>query len=98
MAIRFEWDESKDEANVAKHRLSFELACLVFDDPLALTIQDREVDGEQRYQTVGAVFGRAILVAHTISIISEKDEVIRIMSARKLTRAERNLYEQESTD
>ena len=52
--VRFIWDEEKNRRNVAKHRVSFETAALVFEDPNALSIQDRFADGEQRWQTAGS--------------------------------------------
>ena len=72
--------------------VSFETAALVFDDPYHLTRQDREVEGEPRWQTIGIVNGvHVLLVAHTVS---EDEEVIRIFSARKATRRERSRYAQ----
>src|SRR5437762_10331993 len=64
--MRFEWDEEKSRSNRAKHRVSFETAALVFEDPRAISIQDRIVEGEQRWQTLGLVGGVVVLlVAHT---------------------------------
>jgi uncharacterized protein (DUF4415 family)/uncharacterized DUF497 family protein len=64
--MRFEWDENKNRRNLAKHKISFETASLVFDDPQALSVQDRVVEGEERWQTLGMMSGIAIIVAHTI--------------------------------
>jgi uncharacterized DUF497 family protein len=92
--MKFIWDENKNKINLANHKVSFETAQLVFDDPLALSIQDRFENGEERWQTLGLV-GEVVvvLVAHTIQ---EQDgtEIIRIISARKATRHERKIYEQ----
>ena len=76
-----------------KHDVSFETASLVFEDPLRISIQDRHTDGEERWQTIGKVKGvLMLLVAHTI--FDEDDcEIIRIISARQVTKAERNQYE-----
>ncbi len=72
--------------------MSLETARQVFDDPFQLTTQDREVETEPRWQTIGMVKGiHVIVVAHTIS---DDDEVVRIVSARKATAGERNLYAQ----
>jgi uncharacterized DUF497 family protein len=90
--MRPEWDEAKNRRNIEKHRISFETARLVFDDPYARSAQDRVVDGEERWQTVGMVEGLIVLVAHTHGEESE-EEVIRIISARKATPAERRVYE-----
>ena len=93
--MRFEWDEYKDRLNRAKHGVSFETARLVFDDPLHLSVQDRIVAGEARWQTLGLVSGVVILiVAHTYGTEGPGQEVIRIISARKATRNERRRYEQ----
>ncbi|ETP75696.1 PF04365 family protein [Acinetobacter baumannii UH0207] len=69
------------------------LQALVFEDPLRISIQDRHTNGEERWQTIGRVKGvLMLLVAHTI--FDEDDcEIIRIISARQVTKAERNKYE-----
>ena len=91
--MRFEWDPRKDRANRARHGVSFEVARRVFDDPLHLSVQDRHVAGEERWQTLGLVGGVVVvLVAHTYRE-ERDDEVIRIISARKATRHERHIYE-----
>jgi uncharacterized DUF497 family protein len=90
--VEFAWDERKNLANQRKHRISFETAVWVFDDPFHLSTQDRVVDGELRWQTIGTVKGiQVVLVAHTVD---EDAEVVRILSARKATRRERNIYAQ----
>ena len=92
--MRFVWDEGKSRNNLAKHQVSFETAKLVFDDPFAISIQDRVVEGEERWQTLGLVGGVVILlVAHTYQD-EGGEEVIRILSARKATPREREFYEQ----
>lgn len=90
----FEWDERKNRANKAKHKISFETAVLVFDDPCAISIPERVVDDEERWQTVGMAGGVAILlVAHTEQ--EEGGELkVRIISARKATPRERKIYEE----
>lgn len=89
--MRFEWDENKNRGNLVKHKVSFETASLVFDDPLALAIQDRIVEGEERWQTLGMVSGVVLLVAHTYRY-EDSDEVIRLISARKAVARERRGY------
>ncbi len=94
-SVQFAWDERKSRINRRKHRVSFDTAILVFDDPFHLTRQDREVDGEPRWPTIGLVNGvHLLLVAHTINDGDEDGEEIRIISARKATRSERSLYAQ----
>jgi hypothetical protein len=90
--VEFTWDTRKDRANRKKHGISFENAILAFDDPFHVTTQDREVDGEPRWQTIGMVNGiHILLVAHTLD---EEQDSIRILSARKATRQERRIYAQ----
>lgn len=93
MATIFEWDENKNRSNRAKHGVSFETAKRVFEDPNLITRQDREVEGEQRWQTIGYADG-ILTVAHTAMEL-RADEVIRVISARPATSAERKLYEKE---
>jgi uncharacterized protein len=90
--MRFEWDEAKNRQNLAKHKISFELGALVFDDPCALSDQDRFVEGEERWQTIGAIGGVAVVVAHTWWE-EDGEEVIRLISARRASSAERKHYE-----
>jgi len=90
----FEWDEQKAEINLRKHGIRFEDAARVFDDPLAVTDQDRIENGEQRWQTVGMADGYLLLlVAHTVRFEDDGIEVVRIISARRVDRAERRRYE-----
>ena len=93
--IRFEWDSVKARTNQRKHGISFEDAMHVFEDPYALFDRDRTDEaGEPRWQALGLAGGVAVLlVAHTIREEGE-DEVIRLISARRPTRKERNRYEQ----
>lgn len=92
--MRFVWDEEKNRRNLSKHKVSFETAALVFDDSHAISQIDRVVDGEERWQTLGFAGGIAILlVAHTYHD-ENGEETIRIISARKATAGERDLYGQ----
>jgi uncharacterized protein len=90
--MRFEWDEEKSRTNLTKHKVSFETALSFFDDPFAISIQDRVVDCEERWQTSGLIDGIVLLiVAHTWTG-GDGGEVIRLISARKATRSERQAY------
>jgi uncharacterized protein len=92
--MRFIWDEHKNHRKQLKHKISFETAALVFDDPLAISIQERFVQGEERWQTLGLLGGIVvILVAHSVEIQGD-EEIIRIISARKATPREREFYAQ----
>lgn len=94
MAVRVEWDEAKNRANIAKHGIEFAAVAPVFDDPLSLTIPDRVTDGEWRYRTVGMAPSGVVLVAHTLREVSGGDELVRIISARYATSMERRAYEE----
>jgi uncharacterized protein len=87
--VEFTWDARKDRLNRRKHGISFDVAMRVFDDPFHVTGQDREVEHEPRWQTIGMVGQTLLLVAHTVD---EEDDGIRMISARKATRAERRIY------
>jgi uncharacterized protein len=88
--VEFTWDERKDLLNRQKHRISFDTALHVFDDPYHVTTQDREVDCEPRWQTIGMVGAHnVLLVAHTAD---QESGAVRIISARKATRTERRIY------
>ncbi|HEV2646135.1 MAG TPA: BrnT family toxin [Acidobacteriaceae bacterium] len=91
--MRFDWDESKDKSNFRKHGIHFGIAVRVFDDPEYVMEQDREVDDEERWQTIGwAGEVLLLLMAHTVE--DDDDElVVRIISARKATAKERKRYE-----
>lgn len=92
--MRIIWDSAKDRANQAKHGLSFELARLAFDDPFQVSFQDRHVEGEERWQTLGKVQDVfLLLVAHTYTD-DDGEETVRLISARKATKTERRRYEQ----
>lgn len=94
MNTRFEWDTAKARSNFRKHGISFEAATLAFDDPYSITELDRIEGGEYRWQTIGMAFGVSLLlVAHTIE--DEDFECVRIISARRAVRSERNRYEQQ---
>jgi hypothetical protein len=92
--MRFIWDEPKNRRNRLKHKVSFETAVSVFDDPHAISIQDRFVKDEERWQTLGLIEGVVVLlVVHSIEVEGD-EEIIRIISARKATPREREIYAQ----
>ena len=89
--MEFEWDEEKAAANLAKHGVSFEEARTVFDDPLYVDFYDPDHSPEEhRYIIIGeSRQGRLLLVSYT-----ERDDVTRLISAREVTRSEREAYEE----
>ncbi len=90
--MKIEWDPRKAQTNLEKHGVSFEEAATALSDPMAATGADPDRSAsEERYVTFGVSGkGRLIVVSHT-----EKDETIRIISARKASKGERKLYEEE---
>jgi uncharacterized DUF497 family protein len=92
--MRFEWDANKNRKNLLKHDVRFETAVLVFDDPYALTQRDEASGEEERWITLGAIGpGAVLLVVHTCRD-GEREEVIRIISARAAAAHERRKYEE----
>jgi hypothetical protein len=88
--MEFEWDPDKSEANIKKHGISFHEAATVFGDPLAITFNDPDHSiGEYRFLTFGYSRMRQLLVV----IHTEKHGKTRIISARRATRQEREIYE-----
>jgi uncharacterized DUF497 family protein len=88
--FKFEWDDEKAASNLLKHDVSFDEALSVFGDDLALTFSDPDhSEFEQRSRTYGiSNKSRLLVVIHT-----ERRNGIRIISARKATRYEKNIYE-----
>ena len=89
--MKIEWDPRKAKSNIKKHGVSFEEAATALSDPMAATGVDPDHSiSEERYITFGiSEKGRLVVVSHT-----EKDEAIRIISARKASKGERGLYEE----
>ena len=89
--IRFEWDPRKAASNERKHGVSFEEAEAVFYDEQALFLEDPQpADEEERFVLLGLSAALRLLVV--VHAVREKD-VIRIISARKATRPERQQYQ-----
>ena len=87
--LLFEWNEKKALLNVQKHGVSFEEAATAFGDPLSLTIDDPlHSQDEDRFILIGmSNRNRLLVVVHTY-----RDDVIRLISARKATQKERRYY------
>lgn len=89
--LKFEWDTVKANANLRKHGVSFEEAASIFGDPLALTFSDPDHSvAEKRWISFGASNKDRLVAA----VHAERGRSIRIISARKATRHEREIYEQ----
>ena len=92
--MRFEWDEAKNQRNLAKHKVRFETAVLIFDDANSLTQRDETTDEEERWITLGSIAPAAVLLVVYTCFEHAGEEVIRIISARTATRHERRAYEE----
>jgi len=93
MAITFEWDPDKARNNLAKHGVSFEEATTAFADPLGRIIDDpRHSTGEQRLVLIGYSRNNQLLAV----MFTERRKNLRLISARTVTRAERDTYEKRS--
>jgi uncharacterized protein len=90
--MRFEWNAEKAIANFAKHGVRFDEATEVFYDPNALESYDtRHSTAEARFFIIGLSSRRLLFVVYAESA----GEVVRIISARKASKAERKIYEEE---
>jgi uncharacterized DUF497 family protein len=87
--LDFEWDADKANRNVEKHRVSFEEAATVFDDPMFITfIDDEHSIDEERYITIGlSSRGRLLVLAH-----ADRKDRVRIICARRATKKEEQFY------
>jgi hypothetical protein len=90
--LRFTWDERKNAQNRRKHGISFEEARTVFFDEQALLISDPDhSEQENRFLLLGLSTAlRTLLVCHCYR---RNDEIIRIISARRANREEREQYD-----
>lgn len=89
--MKYEWDKNKAAINLSKHSVSFEEAQTVFDDPLYVDFYDPDHSiGEHRYILLGqSQQGRLLFISYM-----ERDDAIRLISAREATQSERKDYEQ----
>ena len=85
--MQFEWDEDKRLINIKKHGIDFVDVPTIFEHDIVTVIDDRFEYSETRYQTLGILKSRVILVVHT-----ESETVIRIISARKANKREEKTY------
>jgi len=87
--FKFEWDEQKAASNLHKHGVSFDEAVSAFGDALALTFTDIDhAEIEERSRTYGISNKQRILVV----VHTERRDGIRIISARKATQYEKDIY------
>ena len=90
--MEFEWDSVKAASNRKKHRVDFHEAATVFGDRLAITFADPDHSAdEDRYIAIGqSRLNRLLIISYT-----DRGDRVRIISARKVTNAEKKLYEEE---
>ena len=91
MGLLFEWDPDKATHNKQKHNVTFDEAQTVFEDPLSVTVFDPlHSDDEDRFVIIGlSGKNRLVVVSFT-----DRDERLRIISARVASKRERNQYEE----
>ena len=88
--MRITWDPNKAKHNFQKHKVRFSDAEAVLFDPMALTIEDKSSQGEQRFVSVGSdALNRILVVVYTY-----RGADIRLISAGKATPKERKAYEE----
>ena len=92
MGLTFEWDPIKASRNLRKHGVAFEEASTVFGDLLSLTICDPDSSTEEvRFVSIGQSHtGSLLVVVHT-----EREDHVRLISARRATKSERRAYDQQ---
>ncbi len=88
--MRFEWDTAKATSNVRKHRVRFSEAAVALQDDKAVTIDDPDAEGEARFVSIGADDRGRVLV----TIFTYREDAVRIISSRRASKKERNLYEE----
>jgi uncharacterized DUF497 family protein len=96
--MKFEWDTNKERINIQKRGITFEQASYVFADPFALSKYDEEhsEDGEDRWILGKSLNENILVVAHTFRDYGGT-EFVRIISARKATKRERQTYHKRCT-
>lgn len=88
--MQFEWDEEKERINISKHGIDFSTAALVFGDNDRIEkYDDLHSAEEDRYITIGSINGMTVVV---MVVYTEREEAIRIISARLATKREKEAY------
>lgn len=88
--MKFEWDDNKEQKNIAKHGIDFGTAILVFGDDNRIEMYDAKHSLEEdRYITIGEINGYVMVL---YVIYTERNDAIRIISARCATQREKEAY------
>ena len=85
--MNFDWDNANEERNRKKHRIDFRTATKVFLDPFVVDFEDHDPSDEIRFNAIGLVDGRMLVVTYAI-----RGDVIRIISARGAEPHEKRKY------
>lgn len=102
--VRYEWDDAKNRLNQKKHGVSFELAALALEDENCLVRQDRvDETGEQRWHALGAAqlgagMRTVLFVVHVYREVTNGEEVVRIISARRADQHDIKRYQEQEMD
>jgi uncharacterized DUF497 family protein len=89
----YEWDDNKNQLNLKKHGLDFSLAIEVFSDSNAFVQDNRVINGEVREQIIGKLDNEIVIL---FVVYTKREKKIRIISARKASKKERYIYENET--
>jgi uncharacterized DUF497 family protein len=93
--VKFEWSADKNKLNIQNHQIDFEEAKEVFNDPLHISRLDFRFDYfEERWISIGLTKKEKILVVANLFFDENGEEIVRIISARKVNPKERKFYEQ----
>jgi uncharacterized DUF497 family protein len=102
--MRYEWDTEKNRLNQKKHRISFEMAALVFEDACCIVRPDRvDETGEQRWNAIGAArlspgASVVLFVVHVYREEIDGEEITRIISARRANKDDFRRYQEPEMD
>ncbi len=92
--MKFEWNETKNKLNIKDHHIDFKEAKEVFNDPLHISRLDFRFNYfEERWITLGSTNSYKVLVVTNLFFDENAEEIIRIISARKANKKEREFYE-----
>jgi uncharacterized DUF497 family protein len=92
--MRFEWDPAKNKTNIRRHRIDFADVPAVFKGPMCLALDTRSEHGEDRWVGIGFL-GLGIVV---VVYVEREQDAIRIISARKAEKHERETFKKELSD
>jgi uncharacterized DUF497 family protein len=85
----FEWDDAKNERNIRQHGIDFMDVLALFDGPMLTDVDDRMEYGEDRWVSIGMLSNSTAVVVWT----ERNGDTIRLISARKANKLERQRYE-----